>query len=175
MEFKVKSITVRIEFTFLLLLSFAVLYGYENAVQLIFFSLLHECGHLFTLLFFGVKPSLIHFSFYGMGIKYLNRLSNLQESIIILCGPMVNLILFFILNDELNLLLFLLNMFPASPLDGGRLLKIMLPEFSVFITYFFLFILFGFSFYLLLHYKIFSLMLITVYLFVFNISQMRSL
>lgn len=175
MEFKVKSITVRIEFSFLLLLSFAVLYGYENAVQLIFFSLLHECGHFFALLFFGVKPSLIGFSYYGMSIKYLNRLSNLQEFIIVLCGPIVNLILFFILNDKINLLLFLLNMFPASPLDGGRLLKILFPKFPVFITYFFLFILFVFSFYILVKYKIFSLMLIAMYLIVFNISQMRSL
>jgi len=173
LELKFKSTILKIEFSFLLLVAFAVLYGYKNAAQLIFFSLLHESGHFLALLFFGVKPYLINFSFYGMGMKYNDRLSNFQEFIVIFCGPLVNFVLFLIFKNEINLLLFFLNMFPSVPLDGGRLLKILFPEIYRIITYLFLIPLFGISIYILIKYKIFSLLLIAAYLLFFNIFQTR--
>ncbi len=56
MEITFKNIVFRLDFSFMILLSFAVLYGYQNAVDIILFSALHETGHLVMLLIFGVKP-----------------------------------------------------------------------------------------------------------------------
>ena len=175
MEIKIKNFTFRLDFTFLILISFAVLYGYENALQIILFSILHELGHIVMLLIFGARPTLIKLSFYGIGMKYEKHLSKVKELIVLLCGPAVNLALFVIYKNEINLMLFLLNMFPAAPLDGGRVLRLFFPRFSVILTLVLLIIAGCISGYLLLEYKIFSLALITAYLFYFNIDDIRGL
>ena len=175
MEIKIKNFTFRLEFTFLILLSFAVLYGYESAVQIILFSILHELGHIIMLLIFGARPTLIKLSFYGIGMKYKKHLSKIKELFVLLCGPAVNLALFVLFGNEINLMLFLLNMFPVVPLDGGRILRLFFPKFSVILTLILLIIAGFISGYLLIEYKIFSLILITVYLFYFNINDIRGL
>ena len=175
MEIKIKNFTFRLDFTFLILLSFAVLYGYESAVQLILFSVLHELGHIIMLLIFGARPTLIKLSFYGMGMKYEKHLSKIKELFVLLCGPAVNLALFAFFGNEINLMLFLLNMFPVVPLDGGRILRLFFPKFSVILTLVLLIISLFVSGYLLFEYKIFSLILITAYLFYFNIDDIRGL
>ena len=175
MEIKIKNFTFRLEFTFLILLSFAVLYGYESAVQIILFSILHELGHIIMLLVFGARPTLIKLSFYGIGMKYEKHLSKIKELFVLLCGPAVNLALFVLFGNEINLMLFLLNMFPVVPLDGGRILRLFFPKFSVILTLILLIIAGFISGYLLIEYKIFSLILITAYLFYFNINDIRGL
>ena len=175
MELKIKNFTFRLDFTFLILLSFAVLYGYESAVQIILFSVLHELGHIIMLLIFGARPTLIKLSFYGIGMKYEKHLSKVKELFVLLCGPAVNLALFVFFGNEINLMLFLLNMFPVVPLDGGRILRLFFPKFSVILTLVLLMIAGFVSGYLLIEYKIFSLILITAYLFYFNINDIRGL
>ena len=175
MEIRIKNFTFRLDFTFLILLSFAVLYGYESAVQIILFSILHELGHIVMLLIFGARPTLIKLSFYGIGMKYEKHLSKVKELFVLLCGPAVNLALFVFFGNEINLMLFLLNMFPVVPLDGGRIIRLFFPKFSV-VSTLVLLIISGFvSGYLLFEYKIFSLFLITAYLFYFNVNDIRGL
>lgn len=171
MELKFGKTTLRIEYSFLILLSFAVLCGYKYSAEIITFSLLHEFGHLFSLLAFRIRPYLINFSFYGMGMKYNDNLSNFKEFVVLLCGPMINLILYFIFKDEVNLFLFLINIYPVYPLDGGRMIKILHPKTSIIVNIVFLTLIFCFSIFLLFEYKIFSLLLISLYLLIFNISQ----
>ncbi len=173
MEIKFKNIVFKLDFSFLILLSFAVLYGYQNTVDIILFSALHEAGHLIMLLVFGVKPKMIKLSFYGAGLKYDNNLSKWKEFFVLLCGPLVNLILFAVFKNEINLILFLINIFPAAPLDGGRIIKLFLPKFSRAVTLIFLILLSALSCYLMFEYQIFSLMLISLYLIVFNLKDVR--
>lgn len=175
MEIRIKNFTFRLDFTFLILVSFAVLYGYESAVQIIFFSILHELGHIIMLLIFGARPTLIKLSFYGIGMKYEKNLSKIKELFVLLCGPAVNLALFIFFGNEINLMLFLLNMFPVVPLDGGRALRLFFSKFSVILTFVLLIITGLISIYLLFEYKIFSLLLIIAYLFYFNINDIKSL
>lgn len=68
-------------------------------------------------------------------IKILkSNLLNLKKLIVALAGPMVNLIFIFaflnfyheITLAYINLLIFIFNMFPIYPLDGGRILKYIL-------------------------------------------------
>lgn len=171
MEIKLNNTTIKLEYSFLILLSFAVLCGYKYTAELITYSLLHEFGHLIALLFFGVKPYLINFSFYGMGMKYNDNLSNFKEFVVLFCGPIVNLLLFIILKDEINLFLFLINIYPVFPLDGGRMIRILYPKTSMIINIIFLIIIFVFSVFLLIEYKIYSLLLISFYLLIFNIGE----
>ena len=174
MELKIKSFTFRLDFTFLILLSFAVLYGYESAVQIILFSILHELGHIIMLLIFGARPTLIKLSFYGIGMKYEKHLSKIKELFVLLCGPAVNLALYIFFGNEINLMLFLLNMFPVTPLDGGRIVRLLFPKFSVVLNLILLIAAGFLSGYLLFEYKIFSLLLITAYLLYFNIDDFKS-
>ena len=168
MEIKFRNILFKLDFSFFILLSFAVLYGYESTVQIILFSILHELGHLIMLLIFKL-------SFYGISLKYRNSLSKIKEFFVLLCGPMVNLILFIVFRDEINLILFILNIFPAVPLDGGRIIKLFFPKVSAIITIIFLIALMCLSCYLLIEYKIYSLFLIASYLSIFNYKELRGL
>lgn len=174
MEIKFKKFVFKLDFSFLILLSFAVFYGYENTVNIILFSLAHEIGHLSALLLFGVKPELIKVSFYGIGLKYKNNLSKLKEFVVLICGPLVNIILFLILKDEINLILLIINIFPAPPLDGGRILKLLIPKHFRAVSLFFIIILSCFSAYLFIEYHIFSLVLISFYLIAFNFNEFNN-
>lgn len=171
MEIKFGKCVFKLDFSFLILLSFAIFYGYQNTVDIIIFSLLHEFGHITALLIFKVKPERIRISFYGIGLKYKNNLSKTKEFIVFICGPLVNLILFLILKDDINLILLLINIFPALPLDGGRILKLILPKSAHIISIFFIIVLSCFSAYLFIEYHIFSLILISLYLVAFNVNE----
>ncbi|MDE5995505.1 MAG: hypothetical protein K2G56_01170 [Eubacterium sp.] len=171
MEIKFHKFVFKLDFSFLILLSFAVFYGYESTVHIILFSLLHELGHITALILFRVKPDFIKISFYGIGLKYKSNLSKTKEFIVLLCGPLVNLIFFLVLKDDINLILLLMNIFPALPLDGGRIIKLLAPKYSKAISLFFIIVLSCFSAYLFIEYHIFSLILISVYLIAFNLKE----
>lgn len=174
MEIKAGKTLIKIEYSFFILLSFAVLYGYEYSLNIIFFSILHEIGHLTALLALKIKPKFICLNFFGIGLKYQNNLSERKEFIVIFFGPLVNLILFLILKDDSNLILFLINSIPVLPLDGGRMLKIIAPKSSKVINYSALLLVISFAFWLLIKYKNFLLLLISCYLIFYNIRNKDS-
>ena len=174
MEIKFKKFVFKLDFSFLIVLSFAVFYGYESTISIILFSMLHEIGHIAALLLFRVKPDLIKISFYGIGLKYKSNLSKAKEFIVLICGPLINLIFFLILRDDINLILLLINIFPVLPLDGGRILKLALPRCYRAVSLFFIIVLCCLSAYLFIEYHIFSLILISVYLVAFNINEFNS-
>jgi len=173
LNFKIRSTKISIEYSFFLLLSFAVFYGYKNATLIILFSCLHELGHLLCLIAFKAYPSLIKISFYGISLQYKCSLGKFKEFLVILCGPLVNLILYLIFKDSINLMLFILNMYPVLPLDGGRMVYAISEKASEIISILFLIVLSVISVYLVAEYKIFSLLFIALYLIVFNLKQMR--
>ncbi len=98
---------------------------------------LHECAHLAAALIIGLKPSHIVFYPFGVNLKLKNKLvySLADEIILYLSGPLLNIILALLsvvlkrqsAGWELfyynNLGLFLFNMLPILPMDGGTLLK----------------------------------------------------
>jgi len=70
-------------------------------------------------------------------------------------------------------MLFILNMYPVLPLDGGRMVYAISEKASEIISILFLIVLSVISVYLVAEYKIFSLLFIALYLIVFNLKQMR--
>lgn len=173
MNFTIHKTKISIDFSFFLLLSFAVFYGYKNAVLIVLFSSLHELGHLLFLILIKAYPQRIIVSFYGISMKYNNKISKFYELLVIICGPAVNLILYLILKDDINLALLIINLYPVLPLDGGRIVYLLSEKISKVITIIFLILLMTISIYLFIFYQIFSVLLITVYLIIFNLKQMR--
>lgn len=172
MELSVGSIKIKIDFSFILVLCFAVFSGYNKAILILIFSVLHELGHLFVLLLFGVRPYLIRFSFFGVGIKYENALPAFKEAVVYLSGPAVNLLFYIFLKDDVNLFLFVLNIFPVFPLDGGRIVSLIFPKAEKAITAVLLVISFAFSIHLIINSHSVSLFLVTCYLIIFNLRYL---
>lgn len=108
-------------------------------------------------------------------MKYDNKINKFYELLVIICGPAVNLILYLILRDDINLVLLIINLYPVLPLDGGRIIYTMSENAAKLITIISLFLLIILSLYILIYFKNFSVILIAVYLIIYNLKQMRFL
>lgn len=97
---------------------------------------LHELAHILAALLIGLKPYRIVFFPFGVNLKLKNSIigSLSDEIILYLSGPLLNAILaalstffykkhYFSLFYYNNLGLFLFNILPILPMDGGILLK----------------------------------------------------
>ena len=160
--FRVAGIQLRIHITFLLLIGWLA-FGYYaeggSAVALsrvIFILLLfvcvvpHEFGHAFAAKAFGINTPDITLLPIG-GVARLERMPEepVQELIIAVAGPMVNVVialgLFLAVGSQafvdsstvegggfiaqlmtINIMLVLFNLLPAFPMDGGRVLRALL-------------------------------------------------
>ena len=160
--FRVAGIQLRIHITFLLIIGWLA-FGYyaeggsAMALGRVIFVLLlfacvvlHEFGHAFAAKAFGINTPDISLLPIG-GVARLERMPEepVQELIIALAGPAVNLIIAFclflvigtrgVLNPAtvqggdlvaqllmINVVLLLFNLLPAFPMDGGRVLRALL-------------------------------------------------
>ena len=128
MVFKIFHCKFKIEFSFILLVAFALLGNADNLLLLLLFASLHECGHLLLLLLFKGKPDSLTLSFYGIGLRHSCLLERYKECIFLLGGIAVNGI-FAVLNihREINLPLLVINALPLYPLDMGRAIALFIP------------------------------------------------
>lgn len=170
MSFSVKGCLIKVDFYFVLILAFLCLVNVKDLLNLLLFSALHELGHLFALLLSGCKPSVLSFSYYGFAMKYNDCLSKSKEALVIITGPLVNLVLYLLLNDDINLILFVLNSLPVYPLDGGRLVKLLFHKAFKIVSITALLCVFSLSVYLALFERSFSLLLISLYLTVYTLN-----
>ena len=95
-----------------------------------FVMTLHELSHLCSALFIGLKPQSITFSPFGVHLRLDSKIINsvADEIILYSSGPLVNAVfaliaLFFDIPDlyRLNTVLFVMNILPIVPLDGGMI------------------------------------------------------
>ena len=132
---------IKVDLKIFLLILCYILTNKIKAFSIIFiFMILHEIAHLIAGIILGLKVKKVNFTIAGFTIEFLEadadnyiikskkRLKN--KILIDLGGPFVNLIfviLALILNlPEImyaNLIIFLINIFPILPLDGGRILR----------------------------------------------------
>ncbi|MGN1421380.1 MAG: site-2 protease family protein [Eubacterium sp.] len=170
MTFTVKGCTFKIDFYFILVLALAAVSGTNELICLLAFSSLHELGHLIILAVCKGKAERITFSYYGFALKYEDNLPRYKETLVILSGPIVNLIFYLILKDDINLILFVLNMLPVYPLDGGRIFKLYFHRASRTVSIFILVFIYVFAIYLIAFNNSFSLLLIALYLTVYCLN-----
>lgn len=170
MKIKLFGIDFILEYSFLLMLSFGIILGAEDIASLLLFSSLHELGHFAALMICGGRADSLTFSFYGLALKYSTVLSTGKETLVLIAGPLVNLVLYLVLRDDINLLLFVINMMPIYPIDLGRIIRLYNYKISKILGVITLIILVALSLFLLIFYKSFSLIFIVCYLIVYSIN-----
>lgn len=170
LRIKLFDIEVYIEFSFLLMLSFALLLGSNDICYLLLFSSLHELGHLLSLYLVGGKAKSLKLSYYGLALKYDSELNRYKETIVLISGPVVNLFCYLLFRDDINLLLLILNSLPIYPIDLGRIIRLYSYKLSKILSFIFVIILFVLSVYLLIKNHSISLLFITCYLIIYSIN-----
>ncbi|MGI5935224.1 MAG: metalloprotease [Oscillospiraceae bacterium] len=128
------------------LLLFAALYFFDDTGLLSAFVpavLAHEAGHALALTLKGVEITGLHFSLSGIRMDYRGRMDMGGELQAAALGPLFGLVYafaasyagrkleseFLLCSAGISLVLTLFNLLPAIPLDGGRILNVMLSRF----------------------------------------------
>lgn len=140
-EFKVKSVTYRLDFSFFLLWAMMYLLGHEKLMLPMFIAcLIHEMGHIIPMTIYGRKIKSIEFG--GTGIKivpiYDRMLSKKCDVIIMISGCLSNFILtaiVFVFNIQsmysvayVSLSLGVFNALPIKSLDGFDVVQLIINK-----------------------------------------------
>ncbi len=145
MLFNIFGIRIEITFLFIAFIAFVLtLKAPSNVLITIVSSLIHESGHLLVMLLSGNKPQKIRFELTGINIIRNQdiSISNRNEILISLGGPLVNAVVFILCCAYLcfkgnsiiltsaciNLILMTFNLLPVKRLDGGNALYYFLVQ-----------------------------------------------
>ena len=124
---------------FFIVLTLFIALGYKEQFFIMFLVVtLHELSHIAVGLLFGLKFEKITFTPLGQiaVLKNLEYLNSIKKICVMLAGPLVNLILWgicefifvdrFVFFKQVNMAIFLFNILPVYPLDGGKIWQIVL-------------------------------------------------
>ncbi len=134
---------------FLILILFILTNQIEIYALAMLFALLHELAHLVCGVLLGFKPDTLRIMPLGFSIDFHTKVEDynkkilksniiaVKKIIIALVGPLVNLLIaifgvIFNMDSNIiysNFLIFIFNLIPIYPLDGGRILKNLLKVF----------------------------------------------
>ena len=142
MNFKLFNCIIKINFSFLLLLTLALYLNKKNFLLLIISAVIHELSHIVAMLLFKIPIREINVSAFDFEIK-----KNIEDTnktfFVLIAGPICNLLIFLLFflfrstiffNDTFKifffiiLFLFLLNILPIYSLDGGQILYYFLTK-----------------------------------------------
>ena len=136
-EFKVSPVA---------LLVFALVYFFDDSgmyAALLPAAAVHELGHLLFLLVGGLSPRCLVLGLEGLELDYRGELRGLKGAAAIAAGPLFGIaygllvfseIEYLRLSGGISLALSIFNLIPTLPLDGGRLLCLVLGEQGKFIS-----------------------------------------
>ena len=135
MTFKAFGINFKISYIFsFCIVIFIAADKTGNILPILFSTLIHETGHLIAMKIFKAYPSEISLNLGTIRILNNAIVTNNENLLILLFGPLANLAFFLIfINIEsfklfaiINLALFIFNLLPIEGLDGGSILKLAL-------------------------------------------------
>ena len=111
-----------------LIFSIIILFFFRQAEAFLifyFFVLLHELAHILVANLLKIKIIDISLLPFGVNAKFDFCDNKIKEIIIASAGPVFSLIIACILKEYFiqNFFIFVVNMIPIYPLDGGRILK----------------------------------------------------
>lgn len=131
----------------LVLLLSGLLNGWHTMLGSLMAFIVHETGHILTAQFWGQEVSLVEFTPFGavMALKEGKGTKPLSAFLIAAAGPAFSLLGFaaspFLIRSpwvplslalsfgRFSLMLFVINLLPVLPLDGGRMLETILARF----------------------------------------------
>lgn len=134
-------------FTFIFIFFSIVSYHFKSVLIGYFISFIHECGHIICALVFGCKKIKIEFLPVGFfaTIDNLDKLPNYKQIIVYLSGPAMFIPIYIFSNflfdfrlisiyefyvfEYVNKSILLFNLLTFYPLDGGRILDVILATF----------------------------------------------
>ena len=136
---------IKINLLFAILLLFSIFGGFYTEFILSYISaLLHETGHIFAARRFNIGISCIDIKPFGVCARLKSEIIKRPtvEIFVAICGPFVNIILCiiaYIFKSRIpynifkytilcNALMAAINILPALPLDGGRILRAILSK-----------------------------------------------
>ena len=132
---------------FIIIILFYLTKQIQIYALIMIFALIHELAHLLAGILIKMKPEKLEIMPFGFSIsfkinvyEYNKKIKNgnmlsLKKIFVALAGPLINLLLMFIIfylniNENMklqmiyaNLILDVFNLLPVYPLDGGRILK----------------------------------------------------
>lgn len=130
---------IKLHPSFFIVFSLFIALGYKEQFFIIFLVVtLHELSHIIVGYFFGSKLEKITITALGQkaNLKNFDFLSVKRKICIVVAGPLCNIILWgisqlifidnFTFFKQVNISIFLFNILPIYPLDGGRLCQIIL-------------------------------------------------
>lgn len=117
-------------YLFLFMLYLYVIDKLEYFFIFYIFVFIHEMFHVMMAVLLKVKIKEIVFLSIGMNAQYEENISSIKEFLIAIAGPIASLNLAIFLYNEsfimMNIIILITNMIPIYPLDGGRILRIIL-------------------------------------------------
>ncbi len=129
---------IKVHKSFLFFIVMAIALGIlEQFFILIFLVTLHEMTHVLVARIFGIKTEQIILTPLGeiAFLESMEDLSLFKRALIVLSGPFTNIVIAFITGmyghhkiAAINIMLALFNLLPVNPLDGSRLVQILLSK-----------------------------------------------
>ena len=181
---------------FLFILVFILTHQIEIYAWIMLFAFVHELGHMIAGILLKLKPKSLDFMPFGISINFetyeYKKLVEIKKILIAISGPLTNLIICIIaiflhidsrtreIIEYSNILIFLFNLIPLYPLDGGRILKgiiklnrkdIKVDEFINKISNILIIIITIITSIIILHLKNIAILFILIYLWIIVINE----